>query len=106
MESIQETKVSFDTKKMDIRMKKMLKTLSEYMYICLFMGQKKRKIFHVLELFKILVCGLWCAELYINGNVEKKLPSTFEYLINHSVIITHVQWIEKFPGCSRPCSTV
>lgn len=85
----------------------MPKTLSEYMYIYMpVYGAEKREIFHVLEMFKILVCGLWCAELYINGNVEKKLPSTFEYLIDHSVIITHVQWIEKFPGFSRPCNTV
>lgn len=67
---------------------KMPKTLSEYMYIYMpVYGAEKREIFHVLEMFKILVCGLWCAELYINGNVEKNLPSTFEYLINHSVIL-------------------
>ena len=38
--------------------KKCWKHFLEYMYICLFMGQKKRKIFHVLELFKILACGV------------------------------------------------
>lgn len=40
-----------------------------------------------LEVFKMLACGLWYAELYINSDVEKNWPQTFEYLINNSVIL-------------------